>query len=109
MKRKVSIIMIFVCLFSVCAIPAYSQEEEPQIQDVRIDKEYMRGERPSGEAMIADATVGRFVGIASMIVGMAGFIISLPFAATSDSVQEAGEALIVEPGQWTFQRKLGDF
>lgn len=109
MKRRVSIIMVFVCLFTVCSIPAYSQDEQLLTQEVRIDKEYIRGERPSGEAMIADATVGRFVGIASMIVGLAGFIVSLPFAATSDSVQEAGEALIVEPGQWTFQRKLGDF
>ena len=68
---------------------------------------YCRG--PSGESVIADAVIVRPVGIAAMVVGVAGAIVALPFAATSNSMDTIKQALILKPFDYTFRRPLGDF
>jgi len=43
------------------------------------------------------------------LVGSAVFVVALPFAATSGSVKETADTLIVHPAEATFTRPLGDF
>ncbi|MBZ0155826.1 MAG: hypothetical protein K8I29_06365 [Alphaproteobacteria bacterium] len=59
--------------------------------------------------MIADTLIVRPLGIASLALGTAGFIVSLPFALTSGSVETTARELVGEPFHFTFTRPLGDF
>jgi hypothetical protein len=43
------------------------------------------------------------------VVGGAIFVISLPVAAISGSIDSAAHALVVKPARATFVRPLGDF
>jgi hypothetical protein len=63
----------------------------------------------SAEAMLFDAAFVRLLGIVGMVVGTAGFIISLPFSASGGNTNEAYERLMADPARYTFKRPLGDF
>jgi hypothetical protein len=60
-------------------------------------------------AMAFDAVLIRPVCLVATVLGGAFFVISLPVAATSKSVQRAATAMVVKPAQATFTRPLGDF
>ncbi len=62
----------------------------------------------SGEAMVLDALVFRPIGLVTIAIGGAAFVVSLPFSALGGNVGEAADKLIVEPVDYTFKRKLGD-
>ncbi len=66
----------------------------------------------SGDTDVAsvavDVAVARPVGLAFTIVGTALFVVSLPFAAASHSVNKAAHTLVVAPAKDTFTRPLGD-
>lgn len=62
-----------------------------------------------GAAIVADTVIVRPLGIASLVLGTAGFLVSLPFALTSGSVDTAARELVGEPFRFTFTRPLGDF
>lgn len=55
-----------------------------------------------------DVFVARPLGFVSVLIGTAVFLVSLPFAATSNSVKETAEILIDEPMRFTFKRPVGD-
>ena len=63
---------------------------------------------PPGEMILADVLILRPLGIASQIVGVAGSIISLPWAASSCSGCLVQRKLIQEPFEYTWCRQLGD-
>lgn len=56
-----------------------------------------------------DALVVRPLSFVATVIGSAVFVISLPVAATSGSIHSAADALVVQPGCFTFRRRLGDF
>jgi hypothetical protein len=56
----------------------------------------------------ANALVGRPLCFAVTVVGSAVFLISLPVAAISGSVNSSAEALVFKPARETFVRPLGD-
>lgn len=60
-------------------------------------------------AIIADTLIVRPIGIVSIAVGTAVFIVALPFALISGSVGTTADELIVKPAEFTFTRDLGDF
>lgn len=62
-----------------------------------------------GAAMIVDVVVARPACFAATVVGSAFFVVALPFALASKSVNRAAEALVVKPAKATFTRPLGDF
>lgn len=59
-------------------------------------------------AMIGDALVVRPLGVAATLVGLAAFVVSLPFSALGGNVEEAAQILVLEPAEYTFSRPLGD-
>jgi len=63
---------------------------------------------PPGEMILADVLILRPLGIASQIVGIAGSIVSLPWAASSCSGCLVQKRLLQEPFEYTWCRKLGD-
>ena len=62
-----------------------------------------------GAAIIADVVVARPVCFAATVIGSAFFVVALPFAAISDSIDSSAEALVKKPARATFTRPLGDF
>ena len=64
---------------------------------------------PDPAVMMADFFVARPIGFASRIIGTVAFIISSPFSALGDNVDQAYSLLIVDPALYTFKRPLGGF
>ncbi len=60
------------------------------------------------EAMLIDGLVVRPIMLVGTAVGLVTFIGTLPFTLMSDSVDEAGQYLVVEPAEFTFTRPLGE-
>ena len=63
----------------------------------------------TGAAMIADVVIARPACLAATVVGSVFFVVALPFALASRSVDKAAEHLVVKPAKATFTRPLGDF
>lgn len=63
---------------------------------------------PSAETMIVDALLLRPLGMVATVLGAATFIVSLPFSLPTGSADEAAQALVVKPAEYTFRRPLGD-
>ncbi len=59
--------------------------------------------------MIIDGLVVRPISLVATVVGAVAFVITLPFSALGDNVDEAGEKLVVRPAAYTFSRCLGCF
>ena len=60
-------------------------------------------------AMVADVVIARPAGIVAIVLGTAAFIVALPFAAISGSVEPVARTLVAEPFKFTFTRPVGDF
>ena len=60
-------------------------------------------------AMAADVIVARPAGLVAIALGTAVFIVALPFAAISGSVEPVARTLVAEPFKFTFTRPVGDF
>jgi len=91
MKTKLlTVLLVFAFLFTFAG-PAAAADED------------------SGMAMIADAVIARPLCLAATAVGSVFFVLTLPIAATTKSVNRAAHAMVVTPARATFTRPLGDF
>jgi hypothetical protein len=64
-------------------------------------------EPPRGEAVLADALIGRPMGIAACALGIAGAIVAYPFAVISGDTGGLYKSLIADPAAYTFRRPMG--
>lgn len=62
----------------------------------------------SAAAMAGDAVVGRPLGLVSLVLGFAVFIVSSPFSALGGNIGDAWGTLVVNPAKFTFARPLGE-
>jgi hypothetical protein len=62
----------------------------------------------TGGTMMADTFLVRPFMLAGTVVGLATFIVTLPFSALGGNIGEAGNTLVVEPAKYTFVRPLGE-
>ncbi len=60
-------------------------------------------------AVMSDALVARPLCFAATIVGGAIFVVALPVAATSGSIDSTAHTLVGRPAWATFKRPIGDF
>jgi hypothetical protein len=58
--------------------------------------------------IIADLLVARPLGLASLVIGSAVYIVSLPFAAFTESGDKVKKTFLEDPYHYTFKRPLGD-
>jgi hypothetical protein len=72
-------------------------------------QDYFEAREPGGGAMIYDLVVLRPVGIVATAAGSVAWLISLPFSALGDNVDQATDKLIKTPGKFTFVRPIGEF
>lgn len=56
-----------------------------------------------------DIVFARPLGLASIVAGAGLFIVSLPFALMSGSVNKTGQTLVGNPIKYTLVRPVGDF
>ena len=59
--------------------------------------------------MVVDVALARPISFAATIGGSILFVVSLPIAATSHSIDKAAHTMVVAPAKDTFTRPLGDF
>jgi hypothetical protein len=62
-----------------------------------------------GFAAAGDVLFVRPLGTAATIGGFGIFAVVSPFAAMADSTEEVYDTLVQNPGDYTFNRDLGDF
>jgi hypothetical protein len=58
---------------------------------------------------VPDILFVRPVGLAGCALGFTAFVVTSPFTAMAECVDESWDTLVVTPGEWTFVRSLGDF
>ena len=58
---------------------------------------------------VPDILFVRPVGLAGSVLGFTAFVVTSPFTAMAECVDESWDTLVVTPGEWTFTRSLGDF
>lgn len=61
------------------------------------------------EAVAADVIIARPCWLVATVIGGALFVVSLPVAAMSKSVDKTARTLVAKPAHATFTRPLGDF
>lgn len=66
------------------------------------------GDEPSMGEMLVDGIVVRPLGLAATVVGIAGWVVTLPFSLIGGNVGEATQTMIVDPATFTFVRPLGE-
>lgn len=66
-------------------------------------------QRASAAGMFFDAALIRPVSLVATALGVATFVVSLPFSALGGNAGEAAKQLVVEPAKTTFVRPLGRF
>ena len=59
--------------------------------------------------MVVDLALARPISFAATIFGSVLFVVSLPIAATSRSIDNTMHTMVVAPAKDTFTRPLGDF
>jgi len=70
----------------------------------------LAGDGPdAAAAMVVDVFIGRPLGIVATVLGTAVFIVALPFATISGSVEPVARTLVADPFKFTFTRPVGDF
>ena len=58
---------------------------------------------------IPDLLVVRPISLAGCAVGFTAFVVSSPFTAMAECVDESWDTLVKTPARFTFERDLGDF
>lgn len=62
-----------------------------------------------GASMMADLFLVRPISVVGSALGLAVWIVTLPFTLPTQSADEAGRELVGKPFEYTFNRPLGDF
>jgi len=88
--KKVILIGMIVSIF--IAVPAFAESAA--------DQDY---------GMMVDVLAVRPAGLAATVLGTAVFIVALPFAIISGSVESVGRTLVEAPFRYTFARPIGNF
>jgi len=71
------------------------------------DRDYLDSDGPHGGDMLGDLLIVRPATAAVTVVGVAVWIVSLPFTLLGGNPGEAGREMVVEPFAYTFSRPLG--
>jgi hypothetical protein len=65
-------------------------------------------EKPAAVNIIGDMVLLRPLGVCTLVIGTAFFIVSLPIAVISQSTKQTAEVLVTDPFKFTFTRPLGE-
>ncbi len=65
-------------------------------------------DKPDAVNVIGDMVLLRPLGVCTLVVGTAFFIVSLPIAVISQSTKQTAEVLVSDPFKFTFTRPLSE-
>lgn len=99
MKRFFLFCVIAIFTITFFVVPVFSQDVYKTWQPPNAE--------PEGEKVLWDALVMRPAGLITCVLGIGGYIVSLPFSLTSQTQNQAFHSLIVEPINYTFSRPIG--
>ena len=99
MKRFILFGLIIIFAVTFLAAPLYAQDVYKTWRPPNAD--------PNGEKFLWDALVMRPAGLVTCLLGIGGFIVTLPFALTSQTQHQAFDSLVIEPFSYTFARPVG--
>ncbi|MCK0507072.1 hypothetical protein [Aromatoleum anaerobium] len=94
--KKLFIASLAAGFLSWSSAPAFAQADDAVLGD-------------RGSDMIVDLVLVRPLTFVGSVVGVAAFLVSLPFTAPSGSASDAARELVGKPLEYTFNRPLGDF
>lgn len=60
-------------------------------------------------AITGDIIFARPLGLVGIVAGAGLFVVSLPFAAITGSIDKTSKTLLKNPVEYTFSRPMGDF
>lgn len=101
MKKWFVLAIVVTCLTGLFGPSAHCQEPYTTENTIQTTTK--------GEAILLDALLFRPVGLALCVLGLAGTIVTAPFAVTSESQPQVYGELIEKPFNFTFKRPLGNF
>jgi len=87
-KKLIALLVVFALIAS--AAPALANE-------------------PTDAYIIPDVLLVRPIGFAAIVLGSVIFVVSLPIALPTGSVEKVGQRLVADPFEFTFVRPIGDF
>lgn len=89
---KKTFLTIFLFIFLVSSSIALAEERK----------------EPSGGAVLFDVVLARPLGVVSIVLGSAVFVVGLPFTIPTGTVGLSARKLVGEPFSFTFVRPVGD-
>jgi hypothetical protein len=93
-------IMILLCIVSLIVMPLGASALASSVKPAH---------QISAASMFADFVAVRPLQFASFILGTATFVVSLPFSALGDNVNQSYKLLMEDAANQTFHRPLGQF
>lgn len=108
MKKLLAYLIFFAFLVGLTGISAHAQQMSSVYSSEYETTITPEESGPPGEMILADVLILRPLGIVSSVVGLAGSLVALPFAASSNSGDLVARKLIKEPFDYTWCRPLGD-
>lgn len=107
--RFLVLILCSAIILSGCAHAGSSVKEPIEATDTSDTPAHSQApdQQASAEDMIADLVLLRPLGIVSMVLGTAFFIVSLPFSIPGGNTKAVFQKLVVDPAKFTFDRPLG--
>ena len=88
MKKTVALLLVLMIIFTSSAVFAK--------------------DKPDAGAIIGDMVLLRPLGVCTLVIGTAFFIVTLPIAAISQSTKQTAGVLVEDPFKFTFTRPLGE-
>jgi hypothetical protein len=94
---------LIICLITVMMVL-------PMISSSAMAQNTIEEEKETSLAAVAvDLVAVRPLGCASTVVGLLGYVVSLPFSIPGDNDDVVWENLVKEPAAYTFKRPVGEF
>jgi hypothetical protein len=94
---------VLICLITVLTVL-------PMISSSAVAQDTVEEEMETSLAAVAaDLIAVRPLGCASTVLGLVGYVITLPFSIPGDNDDVVWENLVEEPAAYTFKRPMGEF
>lgn len=94
-------------VLSLSSVQVSAQQAEPAMKVAVPPVDPVYGDRATDMAL--DLILVRPIGAVGTVLGLAGFIVSLPLTLTTASADSAAREMVGRPFEYTFNRPLGDF
>lgn len=107
-KKLFSLAIIMTFFMAVLPAKGMAKTAEGIPFDEPLSKEYARNKSTAAEITV-DLLIVRPVCLAGTLLGIGGFVVTLPFTLIGQNAGHSAEVFIVEPAKYTFTHPLGSY